>query len=625
MADIFISYSRRDSEQALSLAERLRSYGASVWLDTASLAAAETWSAEIVTAIEQCSTFIILLSNDSASSHNVTKELSLASESKKRIVPIELYPCELNQAMKYALAGVQKVSILDEEALRRAFSKLLIPFEANPSQSVKESAPAPKKHSGLIRFGIPLLVLIAAGIGSYFLFFRTSERVASPIESMISDRTIVVLPFESLSAEKEDEYFADGLTSQIIPRVSRFDGVPITYRKNSKSYKGEKTDIKEMNAEACVKYVIDGTVQKQGKNIKINVQVISTETGKTLLSEPFEGTTDDLLGLQEKLARSIAFELQISLSNQDFIKTDARKGTNSNEAYNVFLKGLGAIENVKTYEDVISSEKILEQATTIDPHFLYPYYYRAFGHLQLFTGIGTRFGWKGNNPRDLAIADSLAKVMYNLEPKFADNYIIMARIALSRDSSEVAIKHLKQYMQLSPDGYAAYVMLGTLYYTKRDFMSATMYLEKAVEKNIADLNSYTLLISGLSAIGDTIKLNKYVGLSIPLYERLLEKNPMLVSVRCNYALNLAYAPAQHENARKQLELVVSSPYVTPVDLYNAGCGYARLRDAKKAVEMLKRSAEKGYSIEAGIQTDPDLFPIKESPEFKELLKQIHAK
>src|SRR5688572_27489636 len=100
MNNIFISYSRKDSRVAISLAERLRSYGATVWMDTASLAAAETWSAEIVTAIEECSIFIILLSADSASSHNVTKELSLASESKKRILPIELYPCELNQAMK---------------------------------------------------------------------------------------------------------------------------------------------------------------------------------------------------------------------------------------------------------------------------------------------------------------------------------------------------------------------------------------------------------------------------------------------------------------------------------------------------------------------------------------------
>ncbi|HEY6172455.1 MAG TPA: FlgO family outer membrane protein [Candidatus Kapabacteria bacterium] len=622
-ADIFISYSRRDSEQALALAVRLRSYGATVWMDTASLAAAETWSAEIVTAIEECSIFIILLSRDSVSSDNVTKELSLASECKKRIVPIELHPSDLNQAMKYALAGVQKVSMSDEEALRRTFEKLSIPFEAGaPKPTLAPTHTPIKKRSSLVRFGIPVLVLLALGVGGYFLFFRTSERDADPLESIVAIRTIAVLPFESLSASKDDEFFADGLTSEIISILTRLEGVQVTDRKTAMSYKGRKSDVKAIAKELDVKYIIDGTVQKQGKSVKINVQLINTETGKTLLSESFEGTTDDLIALQEKLARNIAFELQISLAKHTSVESEARRGTNSNEAYSVFLSGIGAIESSKTKEDIIRAETLLEQATTIDPAFLHPYLFRATGHMNLYIGNGTRFGIPPQNPRDIFIADSLAAVMIKLQPKFADVYIVLARIAMARDSSEVAIAHLNRYKQLSPEGYSASVMLGSLYYQKRDFARAAMNLEKAVEKNLADLSSYTFLIGSLSAIGDTAKLNKYVAMSMPLYERFLEKNTLATTVRVNYALNLAYSPAHQSEAKKQLELVINAQNVMGVDLYNAGCAYARLGDAKKAVEMLRRCAAKGYPVGPEVATDPDLIPIKDTPEFKALLKEL---
>lgn len=623
MNHIFISYSRKDAGTALSLAERLRSYGATVWMDTASLGAAETWSAEIVTAIEKCSIFIILLSRDSVSSDNVTKELSLASECKKRIVPIELHPSELNQAMKYALAGVQKVSINDEEALQRTFEKLSVSFEPGmPKPAVAAPQVPVKKYSQLVRFGIPLVVLLVLGIGSYFIFFKSSERVASPLESMTSVRTIAVLPFESLSASKDDEFFADGLTSEIISILTRLEGVQVTDRKTAMSYKGRKSDVKAIAKELGVKYIIDGTVQKQGKDVKINVQLINTETGKTLFSESFEGTTDDLIALQEKLARNIAFELQISLSSQASVETDARRGTNSNEAYAVFLSGLGAIESAKTKEDVIRAETLLEQATTIDPGFMYPYFYRAFGHTQIYSGLGARFGMQPKNPRDIFIADSLAQVMSKLQPKFADTYIIFARIAMARDSSEAAIEYLNRYKRLSPEGYSAFVMLGSLYYQKRDFARAAMNLEKAVEKNLADLGSYSFLIGSLSAIGDTAKLNKYVAMSMPLFERFLEKNTLATTVRVNYALNLAYSPTHQNEAKKQLEFVINAPNVMAVDLYNAGCAYARLGDAKKAVEMLRRCSAKGYPVGPEVATDPDLIPIKDTPEFKALLKEL---
>jgi tetratricopeptide (TPR) repeat protein len=106
MADIFILYSRKDSDETLLLAERLRAAGADVWMDTSALTASETWSTEIVNGIKNCKSFIVLLSPDAVSSPNVTKEVSLASEKRKAIMPIVVRKCDLSDTMEYALANL---------------------------------------------------------------------------------------------------------------------------------------------------------------------------------------------------------------------------------------------------------------------------------------------------------------------------------------------------------------------------------------------------------------------------------------------------------------------------------------------------------------------------------------
>src|SRR5580698_5573543 len=109
MPDIFISYSRKDSAHAIELAERLRADGIEVWIDQRGIVGAEQWATEIVEGIRACSTFIILLSPNSIESENVLRELSLASEKRKRVLPVDIEPTVLPSSFEYPLAGLQRV------------------------------------------------------------------------------------------------------------------------------------------------------------------------------------------------------------------------------------------------------------------------------------------------------------------------------------------------------------------------------------------------------------------------------------------------------------------------------------------------------------------------------------
>src|SRR5579872_333537 len=119
--DIFISYSRKDKEQADQLSEQLASAGLSVWIDKQGIVGAEKWATEIVEGIKSCSTFILLISDDSVKSENVLRELSLANESRKRILPVEIERIELPTSFMYPLAGLQRVKIADFGSIVRAY------------------------------------------------------------------------------------------------------------------------------------------------------------------------------------------------------------------------------------------------------------------------------------------------------------------------------------------------------------------------------------------------------------------------------------------------------------------------------------------------------------------------
>jgi hypothetical protein len=124
LADIFISYSSKDREKAEQLTELLASAGLSVWIDQAGLEVSNSWSKEIVQAINDCKAFLVLLSPNSLESHNVIKEVSLASEKRKKILPLELEPITLTDDFEYQLAGIHRTSMTNIDSIIRAIGKL---------------------------------------------------------------------------------------------------------------------------------------------------------------------------------------------------------------------------------------------------------------------------------------------------------------------------------------------------------------------------------------------------------------------------------------------------------------------------------------------------------------------
>ncbi|MFI5264985.1 MAG: toll/interleukin-1 receptor domain-containing protein, partial [Candidatus Kapaibacterium sp.] len=210
---IFISYSRQDEKQAMHLLSVLRREGYTVWIDQESIAGASIWSDEIVQNIKQSEIFIALLSESSTSSHNVSKEIAIAAENRKIILPIEIGTVKLPGQLEYALAGIQRTNYHDEQAILHAVKNLVARLEG----STTESSTLPTQRARRQRLRLKILSAFAIVLllaGGFFFFSRNSS------EKEIRSNTVIVLPFVEMNLDQDSIRNLDVFSDAIMKRLS---------------------------------------------------------------------------------------------------------------------------------------------------------------------------------------------------------------------------------------------------------------------------------------------------------------------------------------------------------------------------------------------------------------------
>lgn len=599
MADIFISYSRRDSEQALSLAERLRASGASVWIDTAALTAAETWSAEIVGAINTCKTFIILLSPDSVASHNVTKELALASEKRKTILPIVIAECKLNEAMEYALAGLQQVSITDEEALERAFAKFGI-TGSGFSQTVKRRSG--KKRSLILRLSA-LALVVCALIASYFLFIK---KTASQQPYGFQVRKLAVLPFENLGSP-QDENVTDGITSEVIHTLTQLFGVSVTDRKTVMAYKGKKTDSKTAAQELGVEYILGGTVQVSGKNIRVTAELLDIKTGKVLFSEQFDGSIDDVLSLQERMGQAIGFELQYALVQKE---RNAQRFPlpKDPEVLALRTKASTILESATDSAVIEDAKKLLDKVLELEPEYV-------GGLAALVKYYQKRFEFVSHNKRDLAIADSLAIAAQKKDTSAHYIHRMLCDNARLRKDTTRAEFEAKELIRLLPNDPFSYGTLGNYYMERKRWEAVVDINTLLTKRDISNFSVWRNLIIAYNCLKDTAGHNRTIRQYLPLLARYLSKNESDTKQRVQSGYYYALLGKHDEAVAELKKAQVYEDKWGEDEYYNGACAYAIIGEWTQAIDKFAHSI---------VILPTDINGLKDDIDFAELAKRPNA-
>jgi TolB-like protein len=320
---IFISYSREDEKQAMHLLALLRREGYSVWIDQEAIAGASIWSDEIVQNIKTSEIFIALLSSASVSSANVAKEIALAAEHGKIILPVEIGSVELPGRLEYALAGIQKTNFHDEEAIIRAVRSQVARLEGSLTDTHETS----RARSVRIRRNVSMGILAAAlvAVGMIFLLRRGSE-AATP------DNAVVVLPFATVNLDQDSTHNLDVISDALITRLAAINTVTTVGAGVSIPYKDSRLNALAIANELHARFIVEGLVRKAHDVNFITARIYDSKRGGEIWEESYSGNNRELFPLRERICAELCGFLHgVTGSEIDLRKAEANLAAHPND------------------------------------------------------------------------------------------------------------------------------------------------------------------------------------------------------------------------------------------------------------------------------------------------------
>jgi TolB-like protein/class 3 adenylate cyclase/Tfp pilus assembly protein PilF len=217
---------------------------------------------------------------------------------------------------------------------------------------------------------------LALVISSLIFFYKTPSRAitsavpSAPTNSVpIPEKSVAVLPFENLSEEKANAYFAEGIQSEILTRLSKIADLKVISRTSTENYKSAPENLPEIARQLGVAYILEGRVQKSGDAVRVTVQLIKAANDSHLWADTFDRKLTDILSVESEVAKAIADQLQAKLTGQEE-QIIAAKPTDNPEAYDAYLRGLAyTLKTANTPTNALGAQKYLREAVRVDPKF----------------------------------------------------------------------------------------------------------------------------------------------------------------------------------------------------------------------------------------------------------------
>jgi adenylate cyclase len=526
MSDVFISYARSTAGQAQQVAEALRRLGFSVWCDD-DLPAHRDYSEVIEERLRTAKAVVVVWSADAVKSQWVRAEADLARE-----------------------AGTLVQLTLDGAALPMPFNRIQCADLAGWSGDLAAS-------------GWNKVVASITELADSASADPTPVPLA-PVHPALPDKpSIAVLPFSTMSSEPGQEYLADGIVEAITAALSRIRTFFVIARNSALAYKGQTASVRDVGRQFGVAYVLEGSVQKAGQRIRINVQLVETEGGANVWTGRHDGTLEDIFELQDRITEQVAGALQPSIRIAE-IERSRRKRPQDLGAYDYAMR---AMPHVWVLEKDESSKalELLDKALQIDPEYPLALSLASWCHAQrsvytwvadieesqaLALALAERAAQlSGDDPLILAVLGAVHTFVHNrgtarvlleravaIDPNAAWAWSRLAWLDCYSDRPKRAIEGFERALRLSPldpINFNNYVGLGSAHEIQQDYDLAVQFYRRGLEERPHAEWLYRHLASALSGAGRVEEARQ-------AYEQMLRTYPDLTAAKFRRAM--AFVP-----------------------------------------------------------------------------------
>jgi serine/threonine protein kinase/tetratricopeptide (TPR) repeat protein len=435
----------------------------------------------------------------------------------------------------------------------------------------------------------------------------TRGAAATPkVQAAPKKKTVAVLYFENLSGAKEDEYFRDGMTEDIVTELSKIARLEIFPRSEMLPFRDKPVTAPQVGEKLGAMYVLEGSIRRAGNRLRITTQLVESTTRHSVWAERYDRQMEDVFAIQEEISLSIAKALEITLSPQEE-KVIASKPTANPQAYDFYLRGRNYLRQ-RQFEYALA---MYQEAVKLDPKFALAY-------------VGIAHVWGGMHEFRIPTQEYVDKALEacakaeQLAPDLPEVLSARARTLFSQRDYEGAINLSLRAVAKQPECEGAHDVLGRAYFSAGRYEEAARLAETAMEIVSNDYNALVPLINSLERLGRVADAERLRRREMEVLQSQLQHFPDDVRARVLLASDLAIF-GDAAGAAMQVKIAVAMRSTDANILYNAACTYGLLGMKAEALETFRRSVNAGYGNADWCMQDPDLKILHDDPEFQRLL------
>ncbi|HYA98321.1 MAG TPA: protein kinase [Methylomirabilota bacterium] len=440
----------------------------------------------------------------------------------------------------------------------------------------------------------------------------SGRSAAAPATPATRERSVAVLYFENLSGVKDDEYFRDGMTEDIITELFKIKDMAVFPRAAVLAFRDKSITAPEVGRQLNAMYVLAGTIRRSGNRLRVTAQLVETGTGHSSWAERYDREIKDVFEVQDDIARSITQALRITLSAREEHALN-RKPTENAEAYDFYLRGRDYMHRGNLHFAL----QMFESAIRFDPSF-------ALAEVGIAHSCGKIYEMHERKPKWIERGWVACDRALLLDPNLPEGLAARACIYYSQGKYDDAIQYARKALERKPNCDDAYNILGRALLNSDRLEEAAAIADRAIEVSGDDYNVYIPYRIVFERLG-----RKDSAAAIRLkHARTLERQIQLVpeDARARILLATTYVEdGRSEDAKLQLRRAIE---LRPDDAnihYNAACCYGLMGDKLNALATLKKATDLGYSNWDWISRDTDLTCLRDEPGFKSLVEEGRAR